>query len=122
MLDLYILDGRIIKRCNTLTEWALWMETADRRVALDAIGDIVISTVFLGVDHNFYGDGDPLLFETLVFMPGGEQNEMFRYFTWEEAQAGHQEMLEAVRQQTTLADFCLMELLGKISTIKERQP
>jgi len=34
-------------------EWATWFETGDRRVARKEIGDIAISTVFLGIDHNF---------------------------------------------------------------------
>lgn len=29
-------------------QWGRWMETADRRVAVDTIGEIIISTVFYG--------------------------------------------------------------------------
>jgi hypothetical protein len=35
-------------------------------------GNIGISTVFLGLDHRHFGDGPPLLFETMVF--GGSRD------------------------------------------------
>lgn len=50
MTNKYILDGKSVKPAS-LMEWANWFETADRRVAKDTIGDVDISTVFLGVDH-----------------------------------------------------------------------
>jgi hypothetical protein len=53
---------------------------------------VEISTVFLGLDHNF-GQGPPLLFESMVF--GGEDDgEMVRYSTWEEAETGHKLLVE----------------------------
>ena len=53
-----------------------------------------VSTVFLGIDHNF-GEGKPLLFETMVF--GGKlDEETERYSTWEEAVEGHNHMVEKV--------------------------
>jgi hypothetical protein len=65
------------------------------RVALTTVGKVDISTVFLGLDHNFFG-GKPLLFETMVF--GGENDEyQNRCSTWEEAEAMHQVAVEIVR-------------------------
>lgn len=50
-------------------------------------GPIRVSTVFLGVDHNFFG-GPPLLFETMVF--GGKHDLVdARYTTWALADTGH---------------------------------
>lgn len=73
-----------------LLTWARWYETADRHVALTELDGIKISTVFLGVDHNFSTDGPPILFETMIF--GGEHDEeCWRYATLGEAQAGHDE-------------------------------
>ena len=75
--------------------WAVWFETADRKVALTKIGEAEISTVFLGLDHNFSGEGAPVLYETLVF--GGKlDGEMMRYTTHEEALAGHVRMVTRV--------------------------
>jgi len=67
-----------------------------RKVAKDKIGDILISTVFLGIDHAF-DNGPPVLFETMVF-GGGLDEEMERYSTWEEAEAGHAAMVEKVKK------------------------
>jgi hypothetical protein len=63
----YILAGQIAVPCPDLLKWAGWYETADRIVGRTTIGDWWISTVFLGVDHNFAGRGAPLLYETMVF-------------------------------------------------------
>lgn len=51
-----------------------------------------ISTVFLGLNHNFDGSGSPLLFETMIFHPDSKWNELYadRYSTWEEAKEGHE--------------------------------
>lgn len=96
MTDKYILEGKTPVPCDNLLEWGNWLETADRCVAKTRIGDIEISTVFLGLDHRFSGDGKPLLFETMVF--GGEHDgEMDRYSTWEQAEKGHQKIVEKVK-------------------------
>lgn len=90
----YILDGHIPVPCDDVKEWANWYENADRRVRKDEFGDIVISTVFLGLDHSF-GHGAPKLFETMVF-GGALDKEMVRYATWDEADNGHNAMIERV--------------------------
>jgi hypothetical protein len=77
-----------------LYEWAAWYERADRTVARTDIGEVRVSTVFLGLDHN-WGDGPPLIFETMVF--GGEFDEwQERYSTWDQAVAGHEAMVAKV--------------------------
>ena len=89
----YILKDKEIIEAN-LMDWALWFETADRHVAKDEVGEVRISTVFLGLDHSFLG-GSPLFFETMVF--GGKlDQEMERYSTWQEAEAGHEAMKQRV--------------------------
>jgi len=101
----YILDGKIAKQCDSVLEWGQWMEENSRRVAFDKIDDIEVSTVFLGLDHNWEEDGDPLLFETMSFLPddwGGM--ERWRYFTWEEAEAGHREMVDEVKKMIEKAN------------------
>jgi hypothetical protein len=76
-------------------EWAKWFETSKRHVDNTEIGDVRVSTVFLGLDHsleNFDGsmkDYVPILFETMIF--GGERDQyQERYATWDEAKAGHE--------------------------------
>ena len=76
--------------------WAKWYEAHDRTVAKTSLGITEISTVFLGLNHQF-GIGPPLWFETMVF--GGQlDQEMDRYTTWEEAERGHLEMVARVEQ------------------------
>lgn len=78
-----------------LLEWAKWFEQKDvRRVAFDRLNNdsITVSTVFLGIDHNWGDDGPPVLFETMIF--GGRMGVHYdeyqeRYCTWEEAEQGH---------------------------------
>lgn len=88
----YILDNnKQPVECNDI-QWALWLETADRRVAKTRKGDVGVSTVFLGIDHS-WGDGPPLLFETMIF--GGEHDkDQWQYSTWDEAEKGHKEACE----------------------------
>lgn len=73
MTNKYILDeDQVPVVCNDPLKWGRWFAEADRHVAKTTIGDVTISTVFLGVDHN-YGDGPPILYETMIF--GGERND-----------------------------------------------
>lgn len=85
----YILDGHEPKAVDLMT-WARWFETANRLVAkADLPGDVSVSTVFLGLNHNFSPSGPPLIFETMIF--GGEHDQYHeRYATWDDAVAGHE--------------------------------
>jgi hypothetical protein len=130
MRDLHLkwkLLHRVAVPAANLLDWAEWFETADRVVAKTIIGDVAeVSTVFLGLDHNFNRTGDPLLFETMVFAVeketfalGGRFNEhcpqlhdlpMSRYSTWEQAEKGHEEICAFVRQR--------MEAAAKLVEVK----
>lgn len=66
-----------------------------KRVAVAEIGDVTISTVWLGLDHG-YG-GEPMIFETMQF--GGEgDSDMERYPTLEEARAGHDAWVQRIQE------------------------
>lgn len=101
--NLYILGrfGRP-KQCDDLMQWCSWFETSNRgleyTVIKDAnrkgIGGIHVSTVFLGIDHNFSQKGKPLLWETMVFGgPLSEHGE--RYSSAADAKKGHKRWVEA---------------------------
>jgi hypothetical protein len=85
--------------------WARWLEANDstRRIRETTIGESWISTVFLGIDHNVcesifeYTHPTPLIFETMVF-GGVLDDERDRYATEAEAIAGHEAMVERVKQ------------------------
>lgn len=96
MSDQYILEGHEPVRCHSLFEWAKWFETAERHVGKTIVAiDIKVSTVFLGLDHQ-YGDGEPILFETMVF-GGKHDQEMERYSTWEQAEEGHKRWVNKLK-------------------------
>jgi len=94
----YILDENNKPKKAELLEWANWNGQVDvRKVKFDSIengtGKINISTVFLGLDHNFDDNGPPLVFETMIF--GGIHDQyQDRYSTFEEALAGHETALK----------------------------
>lgn len=95
MTDKYILNGKETVPCNNLTDWAEWMENHDRTVGKTMVKDILISTVFIGLNHNFLNPANPLLFETMIF--GGKHDpDCRRYSTWEEAQEGHKKIVKLV--------------------------
>ncbi len=84
---------------DDLLGWAEWLEKADRKICRDySFGDdggIVVSTVFLGLNHSF-DEGPPVLFETMVF--GGEHHELqARYHTREEAEQGHEDIVKMLQ-------------------------
>lgn len=93
----YILEGKIPKKIDDLHEWAKSFESQNRTVAKTNIGEILISTVFLGLDHQ-YGEGDPLLFETMVFGIDDDEYQE-RYSTWEQAEEGHNKAIEFVKSK-----------------------
>jgi hypothetical protein len=92
MMERYKLDeNKKILKCDDLETWAQCLAADDRVVGKKEVGPVMVSTVFLGIDHNFGGEGDPVLFETMVF--GGKDDMLCqRYCTWEEAEAGHKLM------------------------------
>jgi len=96
--DKYILDGRNPIPCADFMTRARWFETSDRRVAKSDFGDVRVSTVFVGLDRSF-GDGPPLLFETMIFGgPFDQDKYQERCSTWEEAEAQHAKAVEVARQ------------------------
>lgn len=66
------------------------------RVAYDKIDDhCYVSTVFLGINHN-WRNSDPVLFETMVF--GGPLDlDGQRYCTYDDAERGHAEIVAQAR-------------------------
>ena len=69
----------------------------NRRVGDDTVNDFRVSTVFLQLDHNWGPVGQPLLFETMIF--GGQYDlDMWRYSTWHEAKAGHDSIVNCLKE------------------------
>jgi hypothetical protein len=83
-----------------LSQWAKAFRDEDRIVARETVRGATasadVSTVWLGLDHQFFPGGPPLIFETMVF-GGPLDQEQVRYSTEAQAHAGHAEMLDRVR-------------------------
>ena len=117
--DKYILDdANDPVLCSDLLQWAEWLETADhRRVRLDCADGYRVSTVFLGLDMNF-GDGPPILFETMTFY-GGTEHDQLRYATYDQALAGHALLLAEVKARFAGSVDAASELVTKAKAKKE---
>ena len=106
----------------SLLEWAEWFgNDANRIVAQDRIeradaDPVLVSTVFLGLDHR-WGNGPPLLFESLVF--GGPLDEkMYRWSTWDEAEAGHRHLLVESITEGELLAWQARQMIAGATTIR----
>ncbi len=93
MSQRYDRQGKVLD----LMEWARIFEDPEyKRVAETTLPDGTwVSTVWLGLDHQ-YGDGPPLIFETMVFQDKDnlDERDQERYSTEAEALAGHEAMVE----------------------------
>lgn len=116
----YILDdnGNPVK-CNNVLTFAMWLEKSgsQRVVGQHTVGDYFISTVFLGLDHNFSDTGPPILYETMAFsselqekeflgkkikmmleitdVDESEENSQWRFSTKKEAKEWHYKVVKA---------------------------
>jgi len=105
--DKYMLIDHTPVACGDAMSWAQYMEDRYKqeqatgvdpwRVGSDMIDERChVSTVFMGLDHRFFGDGEPVLFETMIF-GGPLDQEQYRYCTWAEAERGHAGHVERAR-------------------------
>lgn len=74
-----------------------------RLVKQECIGNRMISTVWLGLNHAFFKDQPLLIFETMVFSEDENDpynNDQYRYSTLEEAEEGHKMVVEEIKKGT----------------------
>ena len=91
----YVLDdqGNPVEEPD-IHKWSQWYSTADKTVARAEIDGIVVSTVFLSIDHAF-GDGQAQLYETMIF--GGKHDQYQQRY----ANRARTTALREVRQGTS---------------------
>lgn len=94
----YILEWKIPKPVEML-EWSTSFDvTKNGRLWLYHQGKIVVSTIFLWIDHSYNPDWPPILFETMIFW--GKYNKyQERYSTWEEAEKWHEKAVALVSKK-----------------------
>ena len=97
----YILKNKKAHKCKDPIKWARWFENNKNRIVKQDLlsNGYWVSTVFLGLDHNFASKSKPLIFETMIFdklfktdYPGLDL-DMDRYSTWNQAIKGHKKLL-----------------------------
>lgn len=95
----YILDNNNKPVAKPVLEAAQWLEDNPNRkiVKRDEIGGILVSTVFLGLDHAWDSD-IPVLWETMIF--GGEHDQyQERYTSHQDALEGHKKALTLITKE-----------------------
>lgn len=106
----YILKYRKPVPCPSLNKLGQFMAKRPhkKRVRSTYIGKYWVSTVFLFIDHNWLHDGEPLLFETMIFAKEGteaenEDDELHTYCerttTWRNALKQHWQVVEKVKNE-----------------------
>lgn len=92
------LDGKNVVPA-TEEEFIEQFKNSERRIIKqDKVGPMLVSTVFLGLDHGF-GGGRSLFFETMVFDGVGILDDFqTRYETYDEAEIGHAKTLARARR------------------------
>lgn len=120
----YILRDRKPVAVDLMT-WAKWFEDFDnRRVAVTTVelpehDPVRVSTVFLGIDHSWsLTFGEPILFESMVF-GGPMDQEMYRYATWEQAEAGHAMLVDEATIEGRVAAWEVRERLKALGAVSK---
>lgn len=88
----FILQGQQAVRTTDQHAWARWFRLTnvrERLVASAQVGEVFVSTAFLGLDDQ--------LFQTAVF-GGPLDGTIVLYATYDAATAGHQQVVARVRQ------------------------
>lgn len=101
MIRWYILDDDNNPVPSTITEYVEWKEQNEERriVKQEYIGDIFISTMFLGFNHSFIDNETPILWETMIF--GGEHDQSYqeRYTSHKDALEGHKKAITLITKE-----------------------
>lgn len=112
----YKLVNKQVVPCYDLHEWAIWFGKAKRSLGRTMIGPFEVCTSFLGIDYNWEATGDPVVFETMIFVKdeegvrhGGDVpilgcmesffGYMVRYTTWDAAMTGHNMVCQQMKDR-----------------------
>ena len=104
MTGYYILDEDGDPIESTMQEWSSWFSQNGgvRQVSYNFFeydfGKIGVSTVFMGMDHNYSGSGVLHIFETMIFRDNGSE-VVWRGPTRGEALAAHDKACDFIRDE-----------------------
>ncbi len=127
MIKYWILDEDGIPKEASAKAWSAWFEGDNRFIAKYERDGYMVSTVFLGLDHNWSGKGPPILFETMVFddqrwlkegdggnrvFPMGEEMSCQRYSTKDDALIGHERYVKELDRKLDYAQAVAETISG----------
>lgn len=106
---LYILKGKTPICVDQ--DISKYPDANERIIVRSERGDLLVSTVFLGMDHS-WGNGDPILFESMTFKDGSQFEELGceRYTTYDDAIEGHIRMCKLAFGEYTRDDLFVDKL------------
>lgn len=102
--DKFILDENNNVIPANLIEWGKFFENTGRRIVKqEIVNDKTVSTVFIGIDHNFswrkdYEPHKSHIFETMVFEKDYLEIYCERCSTWKEAEECHEKAVQWVKE------------------------
>lgn len=106
MSHYYMLDqlGEVVPTEDVI-QWAHWMEDPDngRILRQDRVGDVFLSTVFLGLDYS-HGFANPVLWETMAFK-GDTDIYQRRYTRLTEATETHDWLLQKLHEGVDISGY-----------------
>ena len=107
-------EGKPVPANVISPEFQEWYNNIDnRRVArTDIAKDIWVSTVFLGLDHNLFGVGEPVLWETMIF--GGSEDMYQERATTKEEALEHHNVAVALAQKGLNREEALTKTVRRI--------
>lgn len=106
MFILYKLDDNKNVVSCTADEAEEFLGSEKKIVKQETVGGYFISTVFLGVDHNFQSlsKEPPILFETMLHHKGEWMDFQRRYCTYKDALDGHNMIVEKLNKGSSIYD------------------
>lgn len=95
---------------DAYTEWhssmPSWSDWYDRKTCFgfqllreEVSPGIEVSTVFLAINHDFLGEGEPVLWETMVFAGDWDGLYQDRYTSHADAVAGHRRVCRLIASE-----------------------
>lgn len=95
---LYKLIDNTPVRCS-LAEYAQSMHLKPNRIVRQhQINELLVSTIFTGIDYSF-GSGEQRLFETMIFGMEDDIHPKWQHATWHEAVEKHAEIVKMMETE-----------------------
>lgn len=100
-MDYYILDGHT-PVATTKEKWEQWDRgpARDKVLKWDRIGNVLVSTTFVGLIQRLVDPEDTQFFMTMTLWLDNPMLERWaRHATWDDALAGHEAAVQAVKDE-----------------------